>query len=166
MLGHNAVQQHDDEKLQHNWKDKFQLSDKYTIYRKQLLDMLTEFQSTWDGHLSQMNTAKHRINLTPRNTQPIHSASNPTVSKAAEFGKAEIHKMLSQKVIQPVRTEWAAPTILAPEKDRPLLFWVDYYKLNAVVKRDSNPKPRMDECIDSLREAVLLPILEASSVYW
>lgn len=40
-----AVEQHNDEKLKHDRKDEVQLSDKFIRYCKQVLDMLTEFQS-------------------------------------------------------------------------------------------------------------------------
>lgn len=51
MSRHKAVEQHDDEKVKHDWKEKVQLSDIYAGYSKQLPDMLTKIQSMWDGQL-------------------------------------------------------------------------------------------------------------------
>lgn len=66
-----------------------------------------------------------------------------------EFEKTKIDKILAENIIESAQTEWAAPIVFAPKKDRTLWFCVDYRKLNAVTGRDSYPIPRMDGSIDS-----------------
>ena len=45
-------------------------------------------------------------------------------------------------------------------------FCVDYRKLNAVTVKDTYPLPRMDECLDSLRDTKVFSALDAISGYW
>jgi Reverse transcriptase (RNA-dependent DNA polymerase) len=43
---------------------------------------------------------------------------------------------------------------------------VDYQKLNSVTKPNTYPLPRVDECIDSLGDAVVFTTLDCNSGYW
>lgn len=86
----------------------------------------------------------------------------PCGTKIREFEKAEIKKVLSQKVIKPAQTKWAAPIVFALKMDDSLRFGVDYRKLYTVTKRDLCPIPQ-DECIDSLGKAALFSTMDANS---
>jgi hypothetical protein len=44
-------------------------------------------------------------------------------------------------------------------------FCVDYRKLSNLTELDVYPLPRLDECIDILRDAVVLSTLDANSGY-
>lgn len=92
------------------------------------MDRVIEFQSMWDGHLERVNTAKHRIELRPENTQPIYCTPLWAGQKAREFEKTEIEEMLPKKVIEPTQTEWAAPIVFTLKKDGYLRFCVEYRK--------------------------------------
>ena len=69
-------------------------------------------------------------------------------------------------VIEPSKSPWAAPVVLAPKPDGSQRFCVDYRELNKLTIRDSYPLPRMDECIDSLGEAKVLTTLDCNSGFW
>lgn len=58
----NAKEQYGNAKLKHDWKDQVHFWD--AGYRKQFLDMLTEFQTLWVGHVEKLNITKtmHRTN--------------------------------------------------------------------------------------------------------
>jgi hypothetical protein len=68
--------------------------------------------------------------------------------------------MLEQQLIEPATGEWASPIVLVPKPDGSLRFCVDYRRLNAMTVPDAYPLSRMDECIDSLGDAVIFTILE------
>jgi hypothetical protein len=53
-----------------------------------------------------------------------------------------------------------------PKPDGSLRFCVDYRRLNAITVPETYPLPRMDECIDSLGEAVVFTTLDYNSGYW
>jgi hypothetical protein len=74
--------------------------------------------------------------------------------------------MLVQDVIEPATCEWASPIVLVPKPDGSLRFCVYYRRLNAITVPDTYPIPRVDECIDSLGEAVDFTTLDCKSGYW
>lgn len=82
--------------------------------------------------------------------------------KARESEKIKIKTIFKMGAIEPTEREWAVPIKFSPKKDIPLRFCVYYRDLNAATVRDFSLKPRMDECIDSLREALVFSTLDAS----
>lgn len=82
-----------------------------------------------------------------------------------ELQNIETYKMVSKGVIKPFQTDWTALTKFALKKNGSVGYFKDSQKLNAVTKRDVNPKPRIDECIDSLGEAPVLCTMDANSLY-
>ena len=74
--------------------------------------------------------------------------------------------MSEEGVIELSRSEWAGPVVLVPKKDGTLRFCVEYWRLNALTRRDSYPIPRMDECINSFGDATIFSTLECNSGYW
>jgi Reverse transcriptase (RNA-dependent DNA polymerase) len=74
--------------------------------------------------------------------------------------------MLAQKVIEPATCEWASPIVLVPKPDGTLRFCVDYRRLHTITVPDTYPLPRMDECIDSLGDALVFTTLDCNSGYW
>lgn len=74
--------------------------------------------------------------------------------------------MISESVIDPVVTEWAARILYASKKDSLFRFFVAYRKLNVVILRDSYPLPRVKELIYSPGEATMFFTLHASSGYF
>jgi hypothetical protein len=77
----------------------------------------------------------------------------------------EIHRMLRAGFIEPATSEWASPVVLVPKPEGSMRFCIDYRRLNTVTVRDSYPLPRMDECIDSLRDARVCSTLYCNSGY-
>jgi hypothetical protein len=74
--------------------------------------------------------------------------------------------MLAEDIIEPATSEWSSLVVLAPKRDGEMRFCVDYRKLNNLTERDVYPLPRLDECIDSLGDAVVFWTLDANSGYW
>jgi Reverse transcriptase (RNA-dependent DNA polymerase) len=74
--------------------------------------------------------------------------------------------MLAEDIIEPATSEWSSPVVLVPKRDGGMRFCVDYRKLNSLTERDVYPLPRLDECIDSLGDAVVFSTLDANSGYW
>jgi hypothetical protein len=133
--------------------------------RKKVLDMLRKHRNMWDGRLGQVHSTAHRIQLNP-GSKPAYSQPYRAGAKAIEAESAGIQQMLKAGVIEPARSEWASPVVLAPKPDGSTRFCIDYRKLNAVTVRDSYPLPRMDECIDSLGDASVFSTLDCNSGYW
>lgn len=74
--------------------------------------------------------------------------------------------MIAEKPVNPANTKMAAPFVPGPKRDGSLRFFVDYQKLNSVKIQDSYPLPRIDECMDRLREATVFSSPASSPGYW
>lgn len=127
--------------------------------------MLTHFSPMWYAYLGRISIAKHRIELLS-NSNPNHSIPYQTCLSVRKFQQLEFEKMLSQNVIEPAQTEWAAPIVFAPKKDGSLRICVNYRILSSLTRRYSYPIPRMDECIGSPGEATVFSTLDANSGNW
>ena len=134
-------------------------------YRDELRSMLDEFHTMYDGRLGEINVTEHSIDLQP-GTRPIHANPYREGPKTREIVKDEVERQLRAGVIEPAQSAWASPVVIVPKPDGTPRFCVDYRRLNAVTVRDSYPLPRMDDCIDSLGEAVVFTTLDANCGYW
>lgn len=88
------------------------------------------------------------------------------VPKHASLWKDRSAKFLSEAVITLTQTEVTGPIQFRVQEGRFPRFCVDYWKLNAIMKREACPKPSMYECIESLSEAVDFSTLDENSGYW
>jgi RNase H-like domain found in reverse transcriptase/Reverse transcriptase (RNA-dependent DNA polymerase)/Integrase zinc binding domain/Integrase core domain/Chromo (CHRromatin Organisation MOdifier) domain/Retroviral aspartyl protease len=148
-----------------SWKDDVALDHLGVTERKRVLELLEGYQRMWDGHLGTFTATSHRIQLVP-DAHPVHCQPYRAGPRARAAEHEEVQKMLKAGVVEPAVSEWASPVVLVPKPDGSLRFCVDYRRLNAITIRDTYPLPRMDECIDSLGEAVVFSTLDCNSGYW
>jgi Reverse transcriptase (RNA-dependent DNA polymerase) len=127
--------------------------------------MLEPHHRMWDGRLGTVAARSHRIEVLP-GSKPVHAQPYRAGSHARVAEKTEIDRMLAQQVIEPATCEWASPIALVPKPGGTLRFCVDYRRLNMITVPDTYPLPRMDECIDSLGDAVVFTTLDCNSGYW
>ena len=65
--------------------------------------------------------------------------------------------MLEKNIIEPSKSEWSSPCILVPKLDGCYKFVTNFRKFNQCSKTDSDPIPRIDDCIDEIRNAIFWP---------
>ena len=80
--------------------------------------------------------------------------------------QAEIKKMLEQGVIEPSDSEWSAKCIMIPKPNNQFRVCSDLRRVNQLVKGDSFPLPRMDDCIDSIGHAKYIIKLDLLKGYY
>ena len=153
------------ETIKPDWREQVDIGPEYAPHRKDILNLLQDFEGMWSGRLGTIKAAKHRIDL-EEGAQPVYQPPYRAGHRARGIEKAEIGRMLQEGVIEPASSEWASPVVLVPKKDGTLRFCVDYRRLNKLTRRDSYPIPRMDECIDSLGDATVFTTLDCNSGYW
>ena len=73
--------------------------------------------------------------------------------------------MLVDGLIQEVQGPWVSPVVLV-KKNGKLQFCVNYYKLNAVTKKNAYLLPHIDDVFDSLTHACWFSSLDLASGYW
>ena len=97
---------------------------------------------------------------------PIKQAVRRPPIHLREAAEEEVKKMLKDDVIEPSNSPWASPVVLVKKKDGSLRYCIDYRKLNAVTIKDSYPLPRIDDSLDTLRNAKYFTTLDLASGYW
>ena len=64
--------------------------------------------------------------------------------------KRIVEELAELDLITPTHSEWAAPSILVPKKDRTYRLVVDYRGLNQEIEKTCWPLPRINDVIDSV----------------
>ena len=86
------------------------------------------------------------------------------------YRREEVNKllqdMLSSNVIQSSASPWASPVVLVQKKDGSVRFCIDYCKLNALIRKDAYPLPRIDNTLDTLSGSKWFSTLDLLSGYW
>ena len=75
-------------------------------------------------------------------------------------------KMQEMSVVQPPKSPWSSPVVLARKKDGSHRFFVDYRKLNSVTKADTFPLPRIDDLLDQLGKSEYFSTLDLAAGFW
>jgi hypothetical protein len=78
----------------------------------------------------------------------------------------EINKMLDAGVIEPSKSPWASPVVMAPKPDGSWRFCVDFRKVNKITKKYHWPLTRIDDCLDSFAGSVWFSNLDLFAGYW
>jgi len=132
--------------------------------RKQLDDLLEEYQDLFDNNLGRCGIEKHSIDT--EFARPIKQHAYQRPPKEKKVIEEEIQKMLEKGVIQESNSPWTSPVVMVPKKDGSTRFCVDYQKLNAVTKKDCYPLPRIDDLLDSFQGSTYFSTLDLVSGYW
>lgn len=80
--------------------------------------------------------------------------------------RREIEYMLELGLIREGVSEWSSPCILVPKPDGSSRFCIDYRKVNRVVKKDSYPLPRIDDCIEAVGQAKYISKVDLLKGFW
>src|ERR1044071_2790962 len=69
-------------------------------------------------------------------------------------------------IVRPSYSPWASPIVVVGKKGGEKRFCVDYRKLNAIMKVDAYPLPRIDDLLDTLGGATWFSTLDLASGFW
>ena len=127
---------------------------------EQLRDLFKEFEDVLSSRPGRMEGVEHRIET--RAANPVCLPTNAY----HETVQRELKEMLAEGIIEPSTSEWAAPIILVPKKDRYLRLCVDYRQLNGVTQSDAYPMPWVDKLVDRLGGTKLITTLDLACGYW
>ena len=69
-------------------------------------------------------------------------------------------------VIVPSKAEWASAPVLVRKKDGTVRYFVDFRKVNSLIKKDGFPLPNIEECMETLSGNVFLSTLDMAQGYY
>ena len=77
-----------------------------------------------------------------------------------------LREMLESSTIRPSQSAWCNALVLVRKKDGSLHFCIDFHCLNAYMKKDSYPFPRIQEALESLVGTGHFSCLDLKSRFW
>jgi len=129
--------------------------------------LLTKFQDSfsrdeWDIGLTHL--VEHEIKT--GDAPPIKQRPRRVPLAYAEEEKRAIEDLLKKGVIEESTSPWASPIVLVKKKNGQIRPCVDYRRLNALVKPDGFPLPRVQDCLDAVAGATLFSSFDLTSGYF
>ena len=118
--------------------------------------------SDWDIGLTHLT--EHPINT--GDAAPIKQRPRRVPLAYADEEKGAIEDLLKKGVIQKSISPWASPIVLVKKKNGSIRPCVDYRKVNALVKPDGFPLPRVQDCLDAVAGAHLFSSFDLTSGYF
>ena len=107
---------------------------------------------------------RHKFELTT--DEPIFQQVRRMPPAYNEIVRKEVDRMLAAGIITPVESSWTSPIVIVTKKDGNPRFCVDFRKLNAVMKRDRWPMPRVDEIFDEIKGSTVFTTIDLFQGYW
>ena len=99
-------------------------------------------------------------------SRPVNQNPYPRGPAQRAFIEETIEENLKGGIIRPSYSPWASPVCIIRKKDGYFRFAIDYRKLNEVTKREIYPMPRVDDTLDTLKDAKYMTTLDLASGYW
>ena len=119
-------------------------------------------KSDWD--LGVTNLAEHSIDT--GDARPIKQRPRRVPLAYADEEKKALDDLMQKGVIKKSTSPWASPIVLVRKKSGAIRPCVDYRKLNALVKPDGFPIPRIQDCLDAVAGSILFSSLDMTSGYF
>jgi len=133
--------------------------------QEQLKKVIQSFSDIFRRQNGRTNMLRHQIKLMP-DSKPYNSPPYRYAPAKRQVIEENLKEMKEEGIIEPSKSPWASPVVLAPKKDGTIRFCVDYRKLNSMTIRDAYPIPRIDDTLDALQEAKFVSTLDLRSGYW
>ena len=119
-------------------------------------------KSEWDIGLT--NLTEHPINT--GDAPPIKQRPRRVPMAYAEEENKAIEDLLQKGVIQKSTSPWASPIVLVKKKSGAIRPCIDYRRVNALVKPDGFPLPRIQDCLDAVAGATLFSSFDLTGGYF
>ena len=84
----------------------------------------------------------------------------------ADHEKKAIEDLIKKGVIEKSTSPWASPIVLVKKKSGAIRPCVDYRRVNALVRPDGFPLPRVQDCLDAVADSVYFSSFDLTSGYF
>lgn len=132
---------------------------------QQFHDFLTRELPMFNAVMGPTPCVQHRIRLKAR-TEPVKQRYRPRNPAMQAIIDAELAKMEEDGVIEPSRSAWSSPIVVARKQDGKPRICIDFRKANEQSEKDAYPLPQVMATLDKLRGARYLSTLDLKHGYW
>ena len=129
--------------------------------------LLTEYHDIFSLDLAELgctHSTEHTIKVT--DNTPFKEWFRWIPLPMVEEVRNHLREMLESGAIRPSQSAWCNAVVLVWKKDGGLHFCIDFCHLNAHIKKDSYPLPRIQEALESLVGAGHFSCLDLKSRFW
>jgi hypothetical protein len=116
----------------------------------------------WDIGLTHL--VEHPIKT--NDAEPVKQRPTREPLAYSDEEKKAIEDLLKKGVIRKSTSPWASPIVLVKKKSGALRLCIDYRRVNALVKQDGFPLPRVQECLDAVAGDSLFSSFDLTSGYF
>lgn len=109
------------------------------------------------------NYAEHTIKV--KTDIPVKQRYRPRNPAMQAIIDHEVREMERAGIIEPSRSPWSSPVVIARKKDEKPRFCIDFRRVNEVSEKDAYPLPQVATTLEKLREAKVLSI-DLKQGYW
>jgi len=135
--------------------------------RRVLMDILMQHADVFsqsDDDLETTDIVTHSIDT--GDAKPIGERLRRYPPAHMKAISQQVNDYLRQGVIEPASSAWTLNLVLVKKKDGSYRCCVDYRRLNAVIRKDAYPLPRIDVCLDAMANAKWFNTLDLKSSYY
>jgi hypothetical protein len=139
--------------------------------KTQLQELLLKYSHVWPTALpgglppERDITVQHSIPLVPGAVPPA-----PRMYRLSPLEKAEVEKqvqsLLAKGFIQPSSSPYGAPLLFVPKPDGSLRMCTDWRALNKQTMKDVYPLRRIDDMVDTLKDAKVFSSIDLTQGYY
>ena len=132
--------------------------------RQAIANLLVKIKDSFsvnDLDLGLTTLTEHSINT--GDAYPIKQHPRRVHMAYAEAEKKAVEEMLAKGVIRKSTSPWTSSIVLVAKKNRQVRSCVDYRKVNALVKSDGCPLPRIQDCLDAVAGSTLFSTFDLTS---
>lgn len=135
-----------------------------TMSKRNIIENFKDIFKTKIDEFSICNVGSHSIKILSET--PIFTRNGRIPVAQEEVIEREIEKNFKLGIIRPSISPWCSRIVMVKKPNGTWRICVDYRKLNEITIRDRYTSPRIDEIYDTLRDAKIFSILDATSGYY
>ncbi|GFT66225.1 retrovirus-related Pol polyprotein from transposon 297 [Trichonephila clavipes] len=129
-----------------------------------LRELLNKYSKCFSNNPGLTNLVEHEIQLV--SDQPVRTKPYRMSHRQNEILKNEINRMLKLGIIEVGESDYMSPMILvevAGKEPRP---YIDYRKLNGIIRMEYFPLPNIEERVEKVSATKFITVLDLSKGYW
>jgi len=140
------------------------LSNLPATQREDVKRLIREFEPIFGDAPTVTNAAELDIDI--GDATPIKQHPYRMSPEKRDILRVEIDELLRNGIIEESSSEWSSPCILVPKANGSYRMCSDLRKVNQLIKADSYPMRRIDDCIDRVGNAKFITKLDLLKGYY